>query len=586
MNERGQYGAYRVGQTVIEPRFAALRRAVKAIFHLHDRTHAPLYVYAEVNGIISARPAQTPEEANALFAAFERTPGEVYVAVFAAASPYWPDPDHSVYHAAIPESAAHQNVVGADPKHPITVSNEAHRRLRVVMERMRRRQMPYEEDLKPLWAKIYREVWAEDDAGRLVLTTTLLAETDLQFWQDTRVKAARGPRWDEDWRKHGVHLDPNNPADAALIPIWQHIYQHLQTLEAAGAIVFAESSTVPSAARVRGSYGSPTVGLTLYHSVGDRADAVKQMDTDWNAIYQTLAGQVGDVANPTGGVMTTAIQKAREEELAAWKVVDSFGPLYNEVERIGKLLVASGMDKDLIQHWREDVEPPYAEITSFSGAVPALKNQFLDAKKALDTFMPKAQRYAANKRAMELTEKRGQVVMQSFDPKKVAWWQSYARPLIQQWVKFKHEQLGDRTVASDYIAFAERWQTNWDVYEDWKKKLDNLRTEAEKQGFKVNVPAATSLPTTVWADAGSALKEGAKDVGSGIGDVWKILKYGAWGLLGIGTLVAVSSVVSNLRSGKDPAEKYVGLIGGRKRAATPARRALPAADQLALEAGA
>jgi len=106
MSERGHYGTaarlHRVGgdAVAIEPRYAALRRAVKAIFYLQDQVHAPLYVYAEVNGVISARPAQSSDEAGALYAALERAPGEIYVAVFDVSSPYWPDPAYSAYRAA------------------------------------------------------------------------------------------------------------------------------------------------------------------------------------------------------------------------------------------------------------------------------------------------------------------------------------------------------------------------------------------------------------------------------------------------------------------------------------------------------
>jgi hypothetical protein len=198
--------------------------------------------------------------------------------------------------------------------------------------------------------------------------------------------------------------------------------------------------------------------------------------------------------------------------------------------------------------------------------------------------MPKAQRYAANKRAQELTARRGQAVMQSFDPKKVEWWKSYAAPLFKQWHRFKLDQLGgDRTVADDYISFAERWQTNWDVYEDWKKKLDNLRAEAQKRGFTIETPAPAELPTTVWADIEHTVEKGAGAVASAFGDTWTFVKYGAWAALGIGAIVAISSVASNLKSGKDPAEKYVQLV--KRRGRTAARAALPPPAQLALAAG-
>lgn len=241
----------------------------------------------------------------------------------------------------------------------------------------------------------------------------------------------------------------------------------------------------------RGAYGvdtgwtfrGPSVGATLYHSVGDRAAAVKQMDVDWNALYQNLASQVGELT-------------------------------------------------------RDPKEPSGYRITT---------------QKDWDANPP--------------------------DPSKVAWWKSYANPLIKQWVRFKNDQLGgDRTVADDYISFAERWATNWDVYEGWKKKLDALRADAQKRGFAVTASSPTTLPTTVWADVAHTVERGAEAVASGAGDVWAIAKYGVWAALGLGVIVALSSVAQNLRRGKDPAEKFMELLRTRPERvlARSTRRSLPA----------
>ena len=245
----------------------------------------------------------------------------------------------------------------------------------------------------------------------------------------------------------------------------------------------------PTNSNRRGYCGShrERIGITIYHSVGDRADAVKQLSVDWTALYQNLASQAGElIADPTS---------------------------------------SSGYRFMSQKEW--DANPP--------------------------------------------------------DPTKVTWWKSYAAPLFKQWAKFKIDQLGgDRTVASDYIAFAERWQTDWDVYENWKKKLDNLRAEAAKRGFTISAPKPTELPTTVWADIANVLEEGAKKAAGGVGDVWKFAKYAVYGVLGVGAVVALASVASNLRSGKDPGEKYMELIRERR---SRAPRALPSRAQRALPPG-
>lgn len=233
----------------------------------------------------------------------------------------------------------------------------------------------------------------------------------------------------------------------------------------------------------RARYSAQVIGA-LYHSVGDRAEAVKQLALDWTALYQDLARQVGELTpdpkSPSGYHITTQ------------------------------------------KEW--DASPP--------------------------------------------------------DAKKVEWWKSYAKPIINTWVKFKHEQLGgDHSLASDYIAFAERWQTDWDVYEGWKKKLDALRAEAQKRFFTINAPPPTELPTTVWTD----VARGAGAVATGAGETWTFVKYAAWGVLGLGAVVALASVAQNLRTGRDPAEKYVQMIRRRGRAA--ARTMLPPPVQFALPSG-
>lgn len=242
----------------------------------------------------------------------------------------------------------------------------------------------------------------------------------------------------------------------------------------------------------RGQYGSPRgrskhgmVGVgALYHSVGDRAEAVKQLAVDWTALYQNLASQVGEI---------TADPKS-----------------------------ASGYRLTTQREW--DAAPP--------------------------------------------------------DPKKVVWWKTFAKPVFNTWVAFKSEQLGgNRTVASDYIAFAERWQTDWDVYERWKKKLDDLRVQASRWGFTISAPPAAELPTTVWDD----LAKGAGSVAKGAGDTWTFVKYAAWAALGLGTVIALSSVAQNLRTGRDPAERYVKLFRQRGRAV--ARAALPPPVRFALPPG-
>lgn len=115
MNGRGQYGSPRVGQTAIEPRYAARRRAVRATFDMYAYARAPYYVYAEVNGIVDKRPVQSFDEARAIFSSFAHAPGEVYAAVFDASDvSSWPGPSQEVYRAASVLSRADRPNIGFD----------------------------------------------------------------------------------------------------------------------------------------------------------------------------------------------------------------------------------------------------------------------------------------------------------------------------------------------------------------------------------------------------------------------------------------------------------------------------------------
>jgi len=216
----------------------------------------------------------------------------------------------------------------------------------------------------------------------------------------------------------------------------------------------------------RGQYGARRVGSPrgigvgrLYHSVGDREDAVKQMALDWTRLYQDLAVQVGeltrDPSSPSGYHITTQVE--------------------------------------------------------------------------LDALRP--------------------------DPKRVAWWKSHAKPLIDAWVKFRGEQLG-QDLSSGYVAYGTRWETDWSHYEEWLSKLEELRGAARQAGFVLSSPGPGRLPETVWEKLEKKLEEGAE----GAGGAWKFVKYAAWGVLGIGAVVALSSVAVNLRRGEDPADKYVALL--------------------------
>lgn len=471
-----RFGATTVGAAVYagqqaqqQPRFAARTRAIKAVFDMYTTSHrgAPYYIYAEVNGLIDKRSAATLDEANSIFFALEKSPGEVYVAIFDPTDPLWPGPAADVYHTLpVPPQAPPREgpaIVGSDVNAQARALIQSATREAVSSQARIHQLNP---NVQPPAFYVWKLVAAPEEEG------------GPPSYANMNFLTSREEAFDYARR---LNQSPAVVATAVFQPTSRHW---------PNPIAWSQSRS-PNHQWAIDRYltAGPMVGLTIYHSVGDRAEAVKAMAIDWNALYQNLGSQAG---------VLTADPKS-----------------------------SSGYRYLTQSEW--DANPP--------------------------------------------------------DPKKVLWWKSYAEPLFKQWAKFKIDQLGgDRTVGDAYIVFAERFQTNWDVYEDWKKKLDVLRAEAEKRGFKVDTPKPADLPTTVWADVGDVVSRGAGKVASGLGDVWNIVKYGAWAVLGIGAVVTISSVASNLRSGKDPAEKYVEMIRTSRR--PRAARALPAARaQLALPAG-
>ena len=142
-------------------------------------------------------------------------------------------------------------------------------------------------------------------------------------------------------------------------------------------------------------------------------------------------------------------------------------------------------------------------------------------------------------------------------------WSSTVEPFRGEMRRFIESQGG----WTEYV-----WLTNWDDYERWFARLKALRDAVEKKAGPLESLAPMPFDKNVIAEAADIAKRAAKKAVGGVEDVWNLVKYGAYAVLGIGTVVALSSVVSNLRSGKDPGEKYMELIRERR---PRAPRALP-----------
>lgn len=123
------------------------------------------------------------------------------------------------------------------------------------------------------------------------------------------------------------------------------------------------------------------------------------------------------------------------------------------------------------------------------------------------------------------------------------WWNAMAVPLFQAWAKFKAEQLsGDTTgPGGSYIAYGNRFMTNWDVYEGWHKRLMDLRDGARQIGIHLDSPPPASLPTTIVEDTASTVSNVAHHA-------WTLAEILAYGAVGVGGVVAIGLVIQAARS--------------------------------------
>jgi len=171
------------------------------------------------------------------------------------------------------------------------------------------------------------------------------------------------------------------------------------------------------------------------------------------------------------------------------------------------------------------------------------KNPFLSNPK----WMPEWERL--HKAYLDLREQLA--AYDAAHPQATPWYRATWKPFFDDWSRFYHEK-------KDISLQMWPGSGTWDHIQDYRKKLIEIRASAP---FTAQGPAPLDPE-----------KRRDPDITGGIGDLFKgagnFVKYGAYAALGIVGVVALSSVVQNLRSGKDPAENYMELI----RRARPARR--------------
>ena len=251
-----------------DPRFAALRRAVHAVFDFRDHAPAPWYVYAETAYGPEVSPHPSQEAAYDRARLREGVPGENYVAVFEVADPLWPDPVYARYRP-LPGAAA-----GASTE-PVTSPSQIDVRVPSDSGPV----MPPEYAAPPPHVSPSRSARSPREIARQYRAaqyqSDLNHETDLLFWSETRYKP-NNP------------LDPNDPIDARWIPVWlktrdrvardfpPHVLRR-STASAAVLEAFARDP-IPAAYYVYSSSAS----------MGENVAPFDDKDRTWQYVHQRL----------------------------------------------------------------------------------------------------------------------------------------------------------------------------------------------------------------------------------------------------------------------------------------------------------
>ena len=87
----------------------------------------------------------------------------------------------------------------------------------------------------------------------------------------------------------------------------------------------------------------------------------------------------------------------------------------------------------------------------------------------------------------------GETGVAGANPMWVLFWFDTFKPAVDQWVMFRAKMLGlDRTVAANYIAYADRWAADWGEFVAWRDRLIKLRTIAKTFGMKLTKPRTSA----------------------------------------------------------------------------------------------
>lgn len=144
------------------------------------------------------------------------------------------------------------------------------------------------------------------------------------------------------------------------------------------------------------------------------------------------------------------------------------------------------------------------------------------------------------------------------NPVALQWWNATAKPTFDAWNVFRQDLLGDDlTVANDYIHWTNRMKLTRETLEGWRNRLLGVREGAKLVGLALHTPDPEPLPKTFVDN----IEDFGGNVLHKVDEAWTLGKIALYGGLALGAVLVVSSIVTNVRAGSDPAKPYLQLAG-------------------------
>lgn len=262
-------------------------------------------------------------------------------------------------------------------------------------------------------------------------------------------------------------------------------------------------------------------GSVLGHTPGDVEDELNELNNEvmtFDAELVEHARQANDQAP------SPELQRLRAEQQHDEQIHNGWMPLRRAVDQI-KAEMAAAPD-------------PQSHLI-----------QLRDAELALQQYMPSDRRAEVMRR---MNDRAGQII--ALRDQEISRRDPALSSFRALWDAFKWNWM--RFHSQKVSVPAQTWPLSgtWDRTQEYRQQFNDLFKRAPF------TPAMTPLDPSDRKDP--SVLDGLRDMLSSLGTMGKVVVYGGLGLAGV---IAVTSIVQQLRKNRDPLETYAGLARSRSR---------------------